>query len=120
MATAFNNGKPIPERRKDNWTLITHEYRPKYGFKYKDRQGKEYTFFGLVEAEDDYYYGMMDKDGKVTLASCVGALDGEHGWYEQIPNGGRCGLCNCVFPVEGPAECDRYLCPQGPNPLSER
>lgn len=106
------------ERRKDTWTRLTKEYYPKIGFKYRGWKGEELTFFGLVYAEDDLYYGMLNKKGKVTLASCVGSLDGEHGWYKQIPNGGRCGLCNCVYPISGPEKCDRYRCPQGPNPLT--
>lgn len=108
-----------PERRKDNWTLLVSEYWPKFDFEYRDRQGKTWRFFGLVHAEDDLYYGMMDKNGKVQLASCVGSLDGEHGWYEQVPNGGRCKHCNCVYPVSGPTKCDRYRCPQGDDPLPE-
>lgn len=102
---------------ENNWTLLLKEYAPKFDFKYKDREGNEFSFFGLVHAEDDLYYGLIDKDGKVALASCVGSLDGEHGWYEQIPNGGRCGHCNCVYPVTGPIKCDRFRCPLGPNPL---
>src|SRR5688572_11773526 len=122
MGVIDENGHPKwdgVERRKDNWTLILNKYAPKFNFQYRDRQGKEYTFFGLVHAEDDLYYGMMDRKGKVTLASCVGSLDGEHGWYEQIQNGGRCRLCNDVYPVSGPVKCDRYRCPLGPNPLPD-
>lgn len=102
------------ERRKDNWTLIVKEYVPKIGFQYKDHSGTEYTFFGLVHADDDYYYGLMGMDGKIMLATCVGGLDQ---MYEQIPNGGRCEFCNCVFPVSGPEKCDRYRCSHGSNPL---
>lgn len=105
------------ERRKDNWTLIVKEYEPKINFMYKDDRGVRYTFFGLVHAEDDYYYGLMDCDtGRVRLATCVGGLEQ---MYEQIPNGGRCGQCNVVYPASGPEKCERYRCPQGPNPLSD-
>lgn len=72
------------ERRKDNWTLITAEYGPKIGYRYKGWNGEELHFFGIVHGGDDYYYGLMDKDGKTTLASCVGALEKPKGWYEQI------------------------------------
>lgn len=105
------------ERRRDNWTLILNEYRPKFDFKYKDHQGHRYSFFGLVHAEDDLYYGLTSVDGKgkpLVLATCVGALES---MYEQIQNGGRCGLCNDIFPITGPEPCERYRCPQGPNPL---
>ena len=68
------------ERRKDNWTLITQQYVPLIGTRWKDHRG-ECSFFGLVHADDDYYYGMMDKDGKVTLATCVGALES---MYEAV------------------------------------
>lgn len=105
------------ERRNDNWTLIVKEYEPKINFMYKDDRGVRYTFFGLVHAEDDYYYGLMDCDtGRVRLATCVGGLEQ---MYEQIPNGGRCGQCNVVYPASGPEKCERYRCPQGPNPLSD-
>jgi len=42
---------------------------------YKDEQGKLYRLFGVVHAEDDYYYGLMDDKGKLTLATCVGSLE---------------------------------------------
>lgn len=102
------------ERRKDNWTLIVKEYWPKLGFQYKDNDGNEYEFFGLVHAEDDYYYGLMRKDRTVILATCVGGLEQ---MYERIPNGGRCILCNGVLPITGGENCDRFRCPFGPNPL---
>ena len=100
---------------KGNWRAIVKHYEPKIGFRYKDNRGVEYVFFGLVHAEDDYYYGLMSDDGKVRLATCVGSLDD---MYEQIPNGGRCDLCNVVYPASGPEKCDRYRCPQGDYPLS--
>lgn len=102
------------EVSSDNWALIVKEYEPKIGFRYKDHDGTVYSFFGLVHADDDYYYGLMSDDGKLTLASCVGGLEQ---MYERIPNGGRCDYCNRVYPVEGPQPCDRYRCPHGPNPL---
>lgn len=71
-----------PERRKDNWTLIQKQYHDKIGGKYRcDRTGEELVFFGLVDGDDDYYYGLMRKDRTVILASCVGALDS---WYEPV------------------------------------
>jgi hypothetical protein len=102
------------EQPSDSWPSIVKEYGPKIGFRYKDRR-EEYLFIGLVHAEDDYYYGLLSNDGKLHLATCVGALES---MYEQLPNGGRCGHCNDVYPVSGQKKCDRYRCPQGDNPLS--
>lgn len=95
------------ERRKDNWTLIVKEYRPKIGFRYKDNKGTEYLFFGLVLADDDYYYGLMDNEGKVRLSTCVGAL--EHA-YTELPGQGRCEGCDHVTPIRH--VCRRLVCPE--------
>jgi hypothetical protein len=74
----------------DNWPGIVKEYESRIGRKYKCNWGPEgsgaytYTFFGLVHADDDYYYGMVDnKTGKMRLLSCVGAIDGFG--FEEIP-----------------------------------
>ena len=101
------------ERRKDNWTLIVKEYYPKIGFRYKDHSGVEYLFFGLVHAEDDYYYGLMSNDGKMRLATCVSGLEM---MYEQLPNEGRCDRCNSVLPKNW--ECFIHSCPHGEDKRS--
>ena len=66
-----------PDRRKDNWTLITAKYEPMIGQMFK-RHGEEYYFFGLVHADDDYYYGLVKKgtgERSLILSSCVGSLE---------------------------------------------
>jgi hypothetical protein len=93
------------ERRKDNWTLIVREYVPKIGTRWKDQRG-EYTFFGLVHADDDYYYGLMGKDGRMTLVTCVGALES---MYEAILPLGRCERCG--RPHYADTECMVCGCP---------
>lgn len=69
---------------KGNWRAIVKEYGPKIGRKFVDGNGDEYTLFGIVHSDDDYYYGMRKKDGTCFLASCVGHLDGEHGWLTEV------------------------------------
>lgn len=62
---------------KGNWRTLVAQYRDLIGREYKDSKGKEYTFFGLVDGDDDYYYGMAPKDGSgVKLLSCVGSPEG--------------------------------------------
>lgn len=74
------------ERRKDNWTLITAENRHRIGQRFKDHRGHEYSFFGIVDGYDDYYYGMYSKEHGMMLLSCVGSIeDPGHGWIE-IPS----------------------------------
>ncbi|MFA6064197.1 MAG: hypothetical protein WC736_16530 [Gallionella sp.] len=72
---------------KGNWRAIVNEYGPKIGRRFVDRHGDEYTFFGIVHSDDDYYYGMAKKDGTFLLCSCVGYLEGERGMgFTEIPN----------------------------------
>ena len=54
-----------------NWRKLVHEYDHLIGktFRYNE---EEFKFFGLVHAEDDYYFGMLDKKSKLSLWSCVG------------------------------------------------
>lgn len=60
------------ERRQDNWTKITAESRDMYNSYYRDTKGAVHQFFGVVDASDDYYYGMRRvDDSKVSLLSCV-------------------------------------------------
>lgn len=68
---------------KGNWRLIVKECEPLFDETYRDREGNECTFFGVVWASDDFYYGMFRKDTKtVALLSCVGDIEGFG--YERI------------------------------------
>ena len=73
---------PLPSATEDkgcickgNWREIVKECEPLFGKSYKDRRGKIYQLFGVVHADDDYYYGLMDKSGRLVLATCVGSLE---------------------------------------------
>lgn len=59
-----------------NWRNIIGECEHLIGKRFKDRNGVQYTFFGIVHGEDDYYYGMCKKGGTgMILLTCVGNLD---------------------------------------------
>ena len=73
-----------PDRRKDNWTLITTEERKRIGRKFKDRHGRHYYFFGIVDGYDDYYYGMNSRKYGMVLLSCVGSIEGCG--FKEIPS----------------------------------
>jgi hypothetical protein len=60
---------------KGNWREIVKEIEPFFGRRYKDENKREYTLFGVVHADDDYYYGLVDTRGRLMLASCVGSLE---------------------------------------------
>ena len=71
------------EIKKDNLTLIRERYQDKFGKMYADNTGQIFMFIGIVIAEDDYYYGLMNLyDKKWTLSSCVGYL--EESGYEEV------------------------------------
>jgi hypothetical protein len=62
---------------KGNWRAIVRESEHLIGKRFHcDRDGNDYTFFGLVHGDDDYYYGMCSAGRPVVLASCVGDLQG--------------------------------------------
>lgn len=63
---------------KGNWRAIVKEVERLIGREFRNRAGNTYRFFGVVHGEDDYYYGMADKDS-VRLLSCVGSIEG-HGY----------------------------------------
>lgn len=63
-----------------NWRALVKEFDSLIGTRFKDRLGKTWTFFGLVHTDEDYYYGMRDDSGVYRLLSCVGSLDGGHGF----------------------------------------
>lgn len=61
---------------RGNWRLIVAECEHLIGCQFRDaHNGDEYTFFGLVHADDDYYYGMW-REGKLKLLSCVSDIGG--------------------------------------------
>lgn len=62
----------------DNWQKLLQENRRYFERQYRDRGGNVYTFFGLVDDGEDYYYGMFG-NGKLRLLSCVGSLE-THGF----------------------------------------
>jgi len=63
---------------KGNWRLIVSQTEHLLGKTFRRDDGKEYWFFGVVHAEDDYYYGMWG-NGELRLLSCVGSIEG-HGY----------------------------------------
>lgn len=61
---------------KGNWRTIIAECEHLIGKSFKDKDGNNYHFFGVVHGEDDYYYGMSSKYTKsIHLLSCVGSLE---------------------------------------------
>lgn len=68
-----------------NWRELVGEVDGLVGREFIDWRGTVHIFFGLVDGEDDYYYGMFERDtGRVHLLSCVGNLDG-HG-FSLVPH----------------------------------
>lgn len=72
----------IPETTHDpncichgNWRAIVKEYEPLIGTRFRDQQGREFTLFGIVLTDEDYYYGMSSKMDGMRLLTCVGYLD---------------------------------------------
>lgn len=68
---------------RGNWRLIISECRSDIEKKFISHDDKEFTFFGLVDGSDDYYYGMYSKDHGLRLLSCVGSIDG-HGYLPKV------------------------------------
>jgi len=63
-----------------NWRLLVEECGPLIGEYFKDSYGGVFRFFGLVHGDEDYYYGLWNiTTRELTLASCVGNLEG-HGY----------------------------------------
>lgn len=58
-----------------NWRLIVSETEHLIGKKFRSHDGNEFNFFGLVHAEDDYYYGLWSKEHGLRLLSCVGDIE---------------------------------------------
>lgn len=66
-----------------NWRQIVKEVDHLIGQDFKDGKGETWKFFGVVHADDDYYYG-MHRAGKLNLLSCVVDLQA-HG-FEPVGN----------------------------------
>lgn len=67
----------------ESWRLLVSEYEDKISNRYIDTETKkEYTFFGIVWSDDDYYFGMIENGGKLMLLSCVLDIEGHR--YELI------------------------------------
>lgn len=65
-----------------NWRLIVGEYEALIGSRWRDSKGEVFVFFGLVWADDDFYYGLWNRDQKkLVLATCCGALQN---MYEKV------------------------------------
>ena len=58
-----------------NFRNIVNKNEHLFGETFIDRHGNEYTFYGIVWAEEDLYYGMYNDDNMILL-SCVGDLEG--------------------------------------------
>lgn len=63
---------------KGNWRQIIKECEGLLGKKFRHRSGSISTLYGVVHADDDYYYGMSGDSGYLLL-SCVGDLEA-HGY----------------------------------------
>lgn len=62
---------------KGNWRSIVKKYDDLIGKKFVDAvTDDEYTFFGLVHSDDDFYYGMWAEGKDLRLLSCAASLDG--------------------------------------------
>lgn len=60
----------------NNWKSLIKRYDYLIGSIYKDNIDTEYVFFGLVWADDDYYYGMRKlQDNTLVLLSCVSEIE---------------------------------------------
>jgi len=58
------------------WRLLVEKYDKLLNTQYESCHGDVYTFFGLVHASDDYYFGMSENSTKkVILLSCVGDIE---------------------------------------------
>jgi hypothetical protein len=65
---------------RGNWRDIIRHYEPALDTKFRDTEGRVWTFFGIVHGKDDYYYGMC-RNGDLELLSCVGSIEG----YGYLP-----------------------------------
>jgi hypothetical protein len=63
-----------------NWRLIIQKSEHLFDKHFKDASSDTYTFYGVVFASDDFYYGMYKHSDKTCrLLSCVSDIEG-HGF----------------------------------------
>ncbi len=62
---------------KGNWRILLKEIEPLIGRRFRDRHGREYTLFGLVDCLDDYCYGMFSPQHGMVLLTCVGSIENQ-------------------------------------------
>ena len=88
------------------WREIVSESRPLYDNKFV-RDGAEYTFVGVVDASDDYFYLMVPSDDKLrpVLLSCVGSIE-THGFTAVPPHPEAAKTC-CLCPDQHYPDCPR-------------
>lgn len=68
----------------DNWKILISECKGLYDKTFTYSDGGKYVFFGLVHTDEDYYYGMRNKQTmEVKLLSCVGNFE-THGYKMEI------------------------------------
>lgn len=60
---------------KGNLREIIKETEHLFG-RFYEYKGQKYRFFGVVIAEDDYYYGMYNEKMGMRLLSCAGYIEG--------------------------------------------
>jgi hypothetical protein len=70
--------------RYKNLHAIIERYEDKFNTLWSDKHsGEIYKFIGIVVADDDYYYGLMNMHSKRwVMSSCVGLL--ELSGYEEV------------------------------------
>ena len=67
-----------------NWRDIVNDTEHLINKLFRDHNGDEYRFFGIVWGSDDFYYGMRNpKNRKMVLLSCVGNIEEGHGYVLQ-------------------------------------
>lgn len=60
---------------KGNWRAIVKGCEHLIGKEFISDKGVRYKFFGVVHAEDGYYYGMSSTDQGLLLLSCVVSME---------------------------------------------
>ena len=58
-----------------NWRQLVKESDDLSGKRYVGPDGKKYTFVGVLNGSDDYYYCLVTRKGRMALASCAGSLE---------------------------------------------
>lgn len=57
-----------------NWRELVVEHGPLIGRLFAGPGGGIRRFVGLLHSDDDYYFAMVDANGKLERVSCVGSL----------------------------------------------